>query len=170
MEEYDAVETGGEMESPGNDAEAVESFMDTVSGNDAGADTATDGQGEALPESSVPEGQDELLESLNALVEALTPSGEEAETEEGTGAETETQPSETETAVLELLEKIYAETAESRTADSLYYETWAEYQAAVQERTDTQFSYTFSTQIVLVFLCAVVAGLFTAKIIWERFK
>lgn len=164
------TENAEEMESPEMDTDAAENFLDTVSGNDAGADIGMAGQEGTLPENSGQAGQEELLESLNALVEALTPGVEDEGTEDGTKTETEAVPSETETAILELLERIYTETAESRTADTLYYEAWTECQTASQEKADTQFSYTFVMQIVLIFLCAVIAGLSVAKIVWERFK
>lgn len=165
MEEYMVTENEAEMEFSETDTDAAEDFMDTVSGNDAGTDA---GEIPVLEENTSDTGQDEILERLDALVEVLTP-GEEGP-EEDTDMETETVPSETETAILELLERIYAETAESRTADTIYYEAWAECQTTAQEKADTQFAYTFVTQIVLIFLCAVIAGLLVAKIVWERFK
>lgn len=168
MEEYDVIENGMET-----DTDLSEGFQDTVSGNDAGADTGTDGQEEALPEDHGQEGQGELLESLNALVEILTPSEEDAENEEGTESETETQPSETETAILELLEKIYAETAAGKTADSLYYEAWAESRTEMQagaEKSETVDIYMTAVQIGLLFMCAVIAGIEVARTIWGRFK
>ena len=98
MEEYNAIEIDAEAESSEN--EISESFTDTVSGNDAGTDIGMNGQEENQPENNEQTGQDELLESLNALVEVLTPSEEEAETEDGTEPQAEVLPSETETAAL----------------------------------------------------------------------
>lgn len=160
MEEYMETETAEESMD-------MADFTDTVSGNNAGT-------GE--PENPVQEdsaddaGQDELLESINALVEALTPAEENAGEGTETEAETGTVPSETETAILELLERIYEETAEIHTADTLYYEAWTESRTASQERTDTQFSYSFVTLVALMFLLAVIAGLLIARTVWDRFK
>lgn len=162
MEEYNAIEN-----------DISESFTDTVSGNDAGTDTGTDGQEEAPLENNEQTGQDELLESLNALVEVLTPSEEEAEPEDGMEPQAEVLPSETETATLELLEKIYAETVTGKTADGLYYEacaeSWTEMQAAA-EKAETIGIYLTAVQIGVLFLCAVIAGIQVAKTIWGRFK
>ena len=173
MEENNAVKTDMEPESSGTDTEVTESFLDTVSGNDAGTDTATDGQGEALPEDNGEDGgQNELLESLNALVEALTPSEEDVETEEGTETETGTLPSEKETATLELLEKIYAEIAAGRTAEDLYHEAWVRSQRQVQtaaERSETLDTYMTVLLIGIFFLCALISGIKLAQMIWGRF-
>lgn len=173
MEEYDALEIDAEAESSGNDMEISESFTDTVSGNDVETDTGMDGQEEAPLENNEQTGQDELLESLNALVEVLTLNEEDAEIEEGTEAETEPLPSETETATLELLEKIYAEIATGKTADGLYYEAWAESRTEMQaaaEKAETIGIYLTAVQIGVLFLCAVIAGIQVAKTIWGCFK
>lgn len=165
MEEYMGTETVEESTD-------MTELTDTVSGNDAGmADS-----GSSAPEGTVENDagqngtQDGLLESINALVEALTPTEEDVEEGTETEAETEAVPSETETAILELLECIYAETAESRTADTLYYEAWTESQTASQERADTHFSYSFVTLVALMFLLAVLDGLLIARTVWDRFK
>lgn len=141
---------------------AADHFTDTVSGNDTG------------PEPAAPQteenGQRELLERLDALVDVLTP-GEE-ETEES-GTNMEVLPSETETAALELLEKIYAETASSRSADSLYYEAWIERQAEEQkneEASGKMDAYTMAVLLGVLFLCACIAGMQVARTIWERFR
>lgn len=171
MEEYNAIEIDAEAESSEN--EISESFTDTVSGNDAGTDIGMNGQEENQPENNEQTGQDELLESLNALVEVLTPSEEEAETEDGTEPQAEVLPSETETAALDLLEKIYAETATGKTADGLYYEAWAESRTEMQaavEKAETIGIYLTAVQIGVLFLCAVIAGIQVAKTIWGRFK
>lgn len=162
MEEY-MEENSMEQEEPETEtgADITESFTDTVSGNDAVSEE---------PPLSEENGQGELLERLDALVEALSP-GEEEPEEPGT--ETEALPSETETAVLELLEKIYEETAASQTADNLYYEAWTESQIKAQERqekADTYFSYTIAVLIGITFMCACITGLLVAKVIWGRFK
>lgn len=169
MEGYDAAETYTGTGLSGNDTEVTESFTDTVSGNDAGRDTGTNGQEEALPEDN---GQDELLDSLNALVEALTPSEEETGTEAETGSEAEVLPSETETATLELLEKIYAELAAGRTADDLYYEASVRSQTEMQtaaERAGTLDIYMTALLVGVFFLCAVISGMKLAEMIWGRF-
>lgn len=168
MEEYDVMENG-----MGTDTDLPENFQDTVSGNDAGIDAAIDGQENALPEEGGQEEQGELLESLNALVEILTPSEEDAETEGETEAEAVTPPSETETAILELLEKIYAETSAGKTVDSLYYEAWAESRTEMQAEADKAEQiklYMTAVQIGMFFLVAVIAGIEVAGMIWRRFK
>lgn len=166
MEEY-TEETGAEPETP--EAEIPEEstgyFPDTVSGNDAGPVTASG------PENSPSEGngQGELLERLDALVEVLTPGEEETEEEH----EAEILPSETETATLELLEKIYAETSAGRTADSLYYEAWTESRKEEREtagKLEKLDIYTLAVLVALLFLCACIAGIQVARTIWERFK
>lgn len=168
MEEYDVMEN-----SLGTDTGLPENFQDTVSGNDAGTDAAASGQENTLPEEGGQEGQGELLESLNALVEILTPSEEEAEIEGETEAEAEAPPSETETAILELLEKIYAETSAGKTADILYYEAWAESRTEMQaeaEKAEQIKIYMTAVQIGMLFLVAVIAGIEVAGMIWRRFK
>lgn len=170
MEEY----YGTENDMPA-DTGLPEDFTDTVSGNDAGTDTGTGGQEALLPEAGGETGQAELLESLNALVEVLTPGEEDgaAEEETETGTESGTLSSETETAILELLEKIYAETAESRTADSLYYGAWTECRTEMQaeaEKAETIKLYMTSVQIGILFMCAVIAGIQVAGTIWRRFR
>lgn len=172
MEEYDAIEFDTEAEPSENDMEISESFTDTVSGNDAGTDTGMNGQEETPLGNNEQTGQDELLESLNALVEVLTPGEEEAGTEDGTEPQAEVLPSEAETATLDLLEKIYAEIATGKTADSLYYEAWAESRTemqAVAKREEMFDSYTTALQIGILFLCAVIVGIEVARIVWERF-
>lgn len=171
MEEY-IEENVMEQEGPEIEveADAAELFTDTVSGNDIGADTGTDGQEETLLEDSEQVGQEELLESLNALIEVLTPGEEDEAVEDGTEIETESLPSETDTAIQELLESIYAEIAAGRTADALYYEAWTECQTVSREKAETQFNYIITAKIVLLFTNVFIAGLLLAKIIWERFK
>ena len=85
----------------------------------------------------------------------------------------EVLPSETETAVLELLERIYAETAAGRSADSLYYEAWTEWKAEEQKNKEVSEKmdvYTITVLLGVLFLCACTAGIQVAGMIWERFK
>lgn len=163
-------ENSVEQETPETEImeDAAEHFTDTVSGNDAGPDTGLEPEAPQTEEN----GQGELLEKLDALVEALTPGEEETEEEPETD-DIETLPSETEAATLELLEKIYAETASSRSADSLYYEAWIDWQAEEQKNVEASGKmdvYVMAVLLGILFLCACIAGIQVAKTIWERFR
>ena len=159
MEEY--------MEGSGVEQELPQTgITETVSGNSTGTNDMTESEA-PLPEETE---QGELLERLDALVEALTP---EEEPEEESETDMEVLPSETETAVLELLERIYAETAAGRSADSLYYEAWTEWKAEEQKNKEVSEKmdvYTITVLLGVLFLCACTAGIQGAGMIWERFK
>ncbi|MCI8357385.1 MAG: hypothetical protein HFI51_04445 [Lachnospiraceae bacterium] len=159
MEEY--------MEGSGVEQELPQTgITETVSGNSTGTNDMTESEA-PLPEETE---QGELLERLDALVEALTP---EEEPEEESETDMEVLPSETETAVLELLERIYAETAAGRSADSLYYEAWTEWKAEEQKNKEVSEKmdvYTITVLLGVLFLCACTAGIQVAGMIWERFK